>query len=48
VGFVFDPVRNASDLFILDAQDISRPPVARVKLPRRVPQGFHGSWMPRA
>jgi carotenoid cleavage dioxygenase len=48
VGFVFDPARDASDLFILDASDISRPPVARVKLPRRVPQGFHGSWMPRA
>ena len=48
LGFVFDPDRDASDLVILDADDISRPAVARVRLPRRVPQGFHGSWMPRA
>ena len=46
MGFVFDRARNASDLIILDAKKIESKPVARVKLPGRVPQGFHGSWMP--
>ncbi|MBA7469313.1 MAG: carotenoid oxygenase family protein [Bradyrhizobium icense] len=46
LGFVFDPKRNASDLVILNGHDISQSPLARIKLPRRVPQGFHGNWMP--
>jgi len=33
---------------VLDARDITDGPVARVKLPRRVPFGFHGNWMPAA
>jgi carotenoid cleavage dioxygenase len=31
---------------ILDATDIGAGPVATVHLPRRVPFGFHGSWLP--
>ena len=27
-------------------RDITAGPVARVKMPRRVPFGFHGNWMP--
>ena len=46
VGYVFDPERGASDLQILDAQDFTAPPVASVHLRARVPQGFHGNWMP--
>jgi carotenoid cleavage dioxygenase len=46
IGFVYDRVRNASDLVILDAQDVSGEPVARIELPKRVPQGFHGAWIP--
>jgi len=31
---------------VLDATDVRRAPVATVHLPRRVPFGFHGNWMP--
>ncbi|WP_409558302.1 carotenoid oxygenase family protein [Achromobacter animicus] len=31
---------------MLDARDLATGPVARVRLPRRVPAGLHGSWMP--
>jgi carotenoid cleavage dioxygenase-like enzyme len=46
MAFVHDPERAATDLVILAAQDFEGEPVARVHLPARVPQGFHGSWMP--
>jgi carotenoid cleavage dioxygenase-like enzyme len=44
--YVFDETKNATDLIILDAQDLSRPPLAEVHLPVRVPYGFHGNWVP--
>jgi carotenoid cleavage dioxygenase len=46
--FVYDRTRNASDLVILDASAFTRPPVATVRLPQRVPFGFHGNWIPDA
>lgn len=42
---VNDETTNKSDLVILDAQDFSRPEVARIELPARVPYGFHGNWV---
>ena len=45
MGFVYDKATDSSDLVILDAKDISKPPVARVHMPQRVPFGFHGSWL---
>lgn len=45
LGYVYDPTRNGSDLVILDAADFSGDPVARIKLPQRVPYGFHGNWI---
>ncbi len=42
---VFDEGTQSSDLVILDAQDIAGPEVARISLPRRVPDGFHGNWV---
>ncbi len=45
MGFVYDEATNSSDLVVLDASDMSAPPVAKVKLPQRVPFGFHGSWI---
>jgi carotenoid cleavage dioxygenase len=43
--FLYDAARDASDLVVLDAQRFSKGPIARVHLPRRVPYGFHGSWI---
>lgn len=37
---------GASSLVVLDATDVAAGPVATVRLPRRVPAGFHGSWIP--
>ncbi len=45
LGFVYDKARDASDLVILDASDMSAAPAAVVHMPRRVPHGFHGSWI---
>jgi carotenoid cleavage dioxygenase len=46
LNFVYDEGRDASDFLILDARDMAAPPIAEVKLPARVPYGFHGSWIP--
>lgn len=46
MSFVYDRTRNASELAIFAASDITKGPIARVLLPRRVPAGFHGSWFP--
>ena len=43
--FVYDAKRGASDLAVIDAQNFEKGPIARVHLPRRVPYGFHGSWI---
>jgi len=45
VGYVYDAARDGSDLVILDAADISAPPVAKIAMPQRVPFGFHGNWI---
>jgi carotenoid cleavage dioxygenase len=42
---VYDQSRNASDLYVLDARDVTGEPVAQVHLPHRVPYGFHGNWV---
>jgi carotenoid cleavage dioxygenase len=44
--FVYDHARNVSDFVILDAMDVARGPVAEIRMPRRVPYGFHGAWIP--
>ena len=46
LSYVWDAATDSTDLVILDARDITADPVARVHLPRRVPFGFHGSWLP--
>ncbi|GAB3205736.1 carotenoid oxygenase family protein [Nocardia tengchongensis] len=44
--YVYDAAENRSDLVILDADDLAAAPVATIHLPRRVPHGFHGNWLP--
>ena len=46
LSYVYDRSRDSSDLVILDAGDIAAAPLAVVHLPRRVPHGFHGSFIP--
>lgn len=45
LSFVYDRATHTSALWILDANNVSAPPVAKVQLPVRVPQGFHGVWV---
>ncbi|MEW6990405.1 carotenoid oxygenase family protein [Colwelliaceae bacterium 6441] len=41
---VFDANSNKTDVLILNSLDFLGPPIATVKLPTRIPNGFHGSW----
>ncbi len=44
--YATDLATEQTDLCIIDARDMASGPVARIHLPRRVPSGFHGNWMP--
>lgn len=46
ISMVYDRDRNSSELYVLPVGDLASGPVARVKMPRRLPYGFHGSWVP--
>jgi carotenoid cleavage dioxygenase-like enzyme len=46
LSYVYDQKRDLSDVVILDAQNFSGEPVATIRLPVRVPFGFHGGWAP--
>ncbi|HOP19882.1 MAG TPA: carotenoid oxygenase family protein, partial [Amphiplicatus sp.] len=46
ITFVTDAATGASEALVIDARNFSKPPLARVKLPQRVPAGFHGVWAP--
>ncbi|MFC8275933.1 carotenoid oxygenase family protein [Streptomyces sp. NPDC057271] len=46
--FRIDALHHESDLVVLDARDFTGPPVATVRLPVRVPFGFHSNWIPDA
>lgn len=45
---VYRAAENRSDLVVLDAQNVKAGPLATVKLPVRVPFGFHGNWLAAA
>jgi carotenoid cleavage dioxygenase len=44
--FLYDRRTDTSDLVILDASEVRRGPVARIRMPTRVPFGFHATWVP--
>jgi hypothetical protein len=46
MSYVYDAERDLSDVVILDAQDFAGEPIATIRLPVRVPFGFHGGWAP--
>ena len=46
IGLVIDTEDETTDLAIIDARRFEEAPVANVRLPHRVPPGFHGNWMP--
>lgn len=43
--YAWDRGTDTSSLVVLDAQDLAAGPVAEVRLPVRVPFGFHGLWL---
>lgn len=45
MGYAWLREENRSELLVLDARDLKAPPLARVRLPGRVPHGFHGTWV---
>lgn len=46
LAFVYDHASDASVLAVLDASAVAKGPVAEIRMPRRVPHGFHGVWVP--
>jgi carotenoid cleavage dioxygenase len=44
ICYIYDP-KDGSYLSILSAGDLERGPLAKVYIPTRVPNGFHGNWM---
>ncbi len=46
VGFVHDVSRDRSELQVLSAKDVTAAPIAQIALPRRIPIGFHTTWVP--
>jgi carotenoid cleavage dioxygenase len=46
LAWVYDEDRDTSEVSILDSRDFAGAPVATIELPRRVPYGFHGSFLP--
>ncbi|HUP91496.1 MAG TPA: carotenoid oxygenase family protein [Solimonas sp.] len=46
VTFISDMTRDCSECWVYAAQDFSAGPVARVRLPARIPSGVHACWAP--
>ncbi|GEM_PF-7890 len=46
--FVWDTILKRSELLVIDAQNFTHKPLARVLLPERVPYGFHATWISQA
>ena len=48
ITFVRNSNKETSELVIIDAQNVTSEPVARVLIPQRVPYGFHAAWIDEA
>ncbi|KAB5553229.1 hypothetical protein DKX38_010540 [Salix brachista] len=46
ITFVHDEDTNTSKVYIIDTNNFTSEPVAKITLPCRVPYGFHGAFMP--
>ena len=45
IGLVVDYPGETTDLVILDARNFEGEPQASIRIPHRVPPGFHGNWV---
>ncbi len=45
ICFVWDENEETSECVVVDASNFSAGPVARIKMPGRVPYGFHAAWV---
>jgi carotenoid cleavage dioxygenase-like enzyme len=46
VSYVYDEREGHSEVEVLNAADVTAGPLCRIKLPVRVPIGFHATWVP--
>lgn len=46
MGYVADLAEGSSELLIVDARSMTEQ--ARIRIPRRIPAGFHGNWIPES
>ena len=46
LSVVYNRATEKSEVIVVDAMRVDAGPIARVLLPRRVPFGFHGMWVP--
>lgn len=46
ICFVYDKTEGTSECHVIDAKNFTGEPVARIKIPTRVPHGFHAGWVP--
>jgi carotenoid cleavage dioxygenase len=45
IGLVIDLPNQTTDLAIIDSRNFEAAPVASIRIPHRVPPGFHGNWI---
>jgi carotenoid cleavage dioxygenase len=46
LAYIYDRREDTTRAVMLEARDIAKGPVATISLPRRVPHGLHGNWLP--
>ena len=46
VTFVVEEATGTSEAWVMDAKNMTAPPLARVQIPQRVPTGYHAWWAP--